>query len=113
MWAAFGARIRLCMKPPVEGIVIFPFTFRTLLESPHRRVRTVVRQFFDNAESRTAVRAVRERIPIPPVCWIKYFAQAIRTNRDIRKNQGGLLPTLFAITNFEPFITLRIEKGAF
>src|ERR1700730_6586388 len=102
--------IWLGMKPAIQRIVIFRFAFRALLESSHRRIRPIVRKLFDDAESGSAIGAVSKRISVPPVLGIKHFPLAIRTDRDIRKNQCGLWSRLVAIPDFDLVVADRVEK---
>ena len=80
------ARIGLGMEAPVARIAVFRRASRTHAETPHRRVRPVVGQSFEDAEPRAAVRAVRERIAVAPVGRIEDLPQAIRTRRQIRQD---------------------------
>src|SRR5262245_13173462 len=54
---ASRTRDRLGMKPPVARIVILTLAIGTEVETPHRRVRPVVRQSLDDAETWTALGA--------------------------------------------------------
>ena len=76
----------------------------------HRRVRTVVRQRFDNRKARPAIRAVRERITKPPIGWIENFAQAIDASRDIGENERCFVAALFAFADFKSVVADCIEE---
>ena len=60
--AANRTRVRLRVKAAVPRIVVFRLARGTHREIFHRGVRAVVRQRFDDAEARAAIRAVGERI---------------------------------------------------
>ncbi len=106
-------RVRLRVKPAVERIVVFHLARGTHLKRLHRGVRPVVGQRFDDAEARTAIRAVRERIPIAAVRRIKNLAQTIGTRRDVRQHQRGLFAAGFARADFESVVAGWIEPRAF
>src|SRR6516225_4385549 len=98
----------LCMEPAISRIIIFFLTASTHLELFHRGVRAIVGEFLDDAEPRTAICAVREWISVSPICWIKYFLQTMRANRDVRKNERGLRACLLAVANFETSVARRV-----
>src|ERR1700739_2571763 len=105
------AGIRLSVKPAVQRIAIFRFACGTLFEASHGRVWAIVRKFLDYTEPRPAVRAVSKRIAISPVRRIQEFTQAIRTSRDVRKNECCLWPRIVAIPNLEALIAGNVEEG--
>ena len=77
-----------------------PGTSRTF----HRSIRPVVRQCFNDAEARSAVRAVRKWIAITSIVRVENVAQAIRARRDVWENQRGLRTALLALANLEAFV---------
>src|ERR1700751_1828010 len=99
------------MKPATQRIVIFRVACGTLFEASHGCVWAIVRKFLDYAESRSAVRAVRKRITISPVRRIQELMQAIRANRDVRKNERCLWAPIVAIPNREALIADDVEEG--
>ena len=76
------------MKPPVQRIVVFRLTLGAHRETSHRGVWPVIRDVAHNRESGSAVGAVDEGIPVSPVASIEHFAEAIGTDRHVRRYQG-------------------------
>ena len=101
------------VKPAVQRIVIFRVACGTLFEASHRCVWAIVRKFLYYAESRPAVRAVSKRIAISPVRRVQEITQAIRANRDVRKNERCLWARIVAIPNLEALIADNVEEGGF
>src|SRR6201985_1028413 len=110
MWSAFGASVRLRVKPAVQGILIFAFALVTHRKFFHRRVRTVVRQRFDNRKPRPAICTVREWVTKPPVARVENFAQAIAASRDIGEDERCFVAALFAFADFKSVVADCIEK---
>ena len=80
---AARAGIGLRMKPPVRRIVVLRLAVRTHREHSHRRVDPVIRYVACDRESRPAVRAVGERIPITPVGGVLDVGEALRAGGQI------------------------------
>ena len=99
--AANRARVRLGMEAAVVWFVVFGPALWTHRERLHRGVRAVVGQRFDDAEARTAIGAVGERITVAAVLGIEDFAQAIRARGDVRQHQRGLVAADFAGADFK------------
>jgi len=80
--------VRLSVKAPVGGIVIFALALRTHWETGHRGLRTIVRNASRDGEPRTAVGAVDEGIAKTAIGRIEKLSQAIwagsRIGRDPR-----------------------------
>src|ERR1700730_8272399 len=106
-----GARIRLGVKSTVTGIMVFARAGRAHGELPHGRVRTVVRQRFEDAETGTAIRAVREWVAVTPVGRFNNVPQAIGAGGDVRQNQDRFWAPLVTEANLEPVVADRVEKG--
>ena len=74
---------RLGVKTPVGRVVVFRPAGRTHRKAGHRRPRPVVGQALDDRPPRAAVRAVGERIVVPPLpgVWIsaRHAAQVARS----------------------------------
>ncbi|MCG3119758.1 MAG: hypothetical protein ALAOOOJD_02269 [bacterium] len=104
------AGIRLRVKTPVGGIVIFGATIQTHRKTFHRGVRTIIRQRRDDRKARTAVGAIGERITIAPVGRIKNFSQTIRTGGNVGQNKSAFLTGFFAVANFKSGVTKGIKK---
>src|SRR3990172_2817037 len=85
-WATFGTCDGLCVKTPVEGILIFRAAFVTEWEIRHGCIRAVVRNAVDDRVARSAIGAVNEWMQIAPVARIKQLAFAIDADGDIRSN---------------------------
>src|SRR5512136_1265405 len=64
---AIRAGIGLRVKAAVTGILVFQAALRAHRERTHRGVDTVVGEGFDDGKTRTAVRAVGERVAVTPV----------------------------------------------
>lgn len=75
---------RLGMEAAVRRIGIFGSAFRAHFELRHGGGGAVVRQVGDDRKTRTAIRAVDERIKIAPVFWVEEFAFAVRAEGNIR-----------------------------
>src|SRR3989338_7552952 len=90
LWLEFRRvlfRSRLGVKSPVSGILVFPLARGAHDESLHRRVRPVIGNAQNDAVPWSAVRAVRERIPEPPIRRIEQFSDALRAGRDVRQDR--------------------------
>lgn len=111
MRAARRTRIRLCVKAPVARVVVFRLTCWTHREFFHRGVRSVVRQGFDDAETRAAVGAIRERITKAPVLRIKNFAQTIGARGDVGQHKRGFAAAGFAGAYFKFFKADGVQPG--
>src|SRR4029453_7256992 len=107
MWTCIGLR----MKTSVLWIAVFGFALRAHHESFHRSIRPIVRQRFDDAEARPAIRAVRKWIAVTSIVGVENVAQAIRTCRDIWEDQGGFRSALLALANFKSLIASWVEQG--
>ena len=111
--AANRARIRLRVKAAVARVVVFGLALRAHREFLHRSVRAVVRQGFDDAEARAAIRAIRERIAVAAVFRIENFAQAIGTGGDVRQHQRGFAAAGFTCADFKLLETDGVEPRGF
>ena len=92
------------METPVHRIVILGLAGRAHLKGCHRGIRAVIGNIADNREAWPAVGAVDEGIVKSPVARIHHLAQAIRTNRNIGRDQGADLGTALAGQNPELLI---------
>src|SRR5690242_9053227 len=101
------------MKASVRRVLIFGLALWAHPKPLHRGMNPVVRKRFDDAEARTAMGAVGEGIPVPPVLRIKNLGPAIRTGGTIRQDQGALGPLLLAGSDFESFMAHGIQPRAF
>ncbi len=61
------------MKTAIKWVTVLASAFITHLELAHRRLCAVVRNVFDNRESRSAVDAIDERITVTAVMWVEQF----------------------------------------
>ena len=84
---AHRAGIRLRMEAAVERVVILGPARRAHHEAAHRGVRPVVGHRVDDAEPRTAVRAVGEGIAIAPIGRVANLGQAIVAGCDVGHHQ--------------------------
>ncbi len=94
-------RIRLRVITAALGIVVFRLTLRAEMKCAHRSIGAIVRQRGDDAEPRSAVRAIDERIAIPAVGKIEQFRAAIRARRKVGQHQCGFVTAGFAVANLE------------
>src|SRR5271167_279354 len=100
------AGVGLGMKAAVQRILVFRKTCRAHGKPRHRRARPVIRNIANNSEARSAVGAIDERIAIAPVIRVEQFAQAVRTYRNIRRNQRMDFLSLVAMNNAEVLIAI-------
>ena len=103
------ACVRLRMKPAVRRIIVLLPAGRAHRESPHGRVRAIVREAFDDRVARPAMCAVDERVPETAIRGIPQFTEAIIAESDIGKDQHGLWTTVVARTDFKRCETGSIE----
>jgi len=81
------AGVGLRMKASISRIIVLTLALGTHAETAHRRRRPVVWDRADNGESRSAVRAVGERVPVAPIMRVKELAEAIGAGGNIRRDQ--------------------------
>ncbi len=86
--SARRARVRLRVEATVGRRVVFRLARRALDERRHAGVRAVVGQFARDRVARSAVRAVRERVPPPPVRRIEHVGEAVGTDARVRRDAG-------------------------
>src|SRR3990172_2581748 len=113
MGTAVGTGIGLGVESAIERVFILVPTLPAHLEFFHRGIRAVVRERFDDCKARAAVRAVGERVEMPPIRRIKDFSPAVGACGDIRKDEGGCLPGTIAVANLEPGESNGVEEGEF
>ena len=80
MRSAFGTGIRLSMKAPIRGVVVFSLAGRTHPKMPHGGPGTVIGNVIDDGVARSAIGAIYKRIQIAPITGIEKLAQAVITN---------------------------------
>src|ERR1051326_4866778 len=113
MRSAIRTGVWLRMETPVARVVIFGLTKPAHDEAFHRSVGAVVGQRLDDAEPRSAIGAVRERIAVAPVGRVEEFAHAVRAGRDVRQHQGAPFAGRAAGANFESLVTRGIQPERF
>src|SRR5689334_2312501 len=88
-------RVRLRVEAAVRRVVILGATLRAHVEVRHGRERTIIRYAAHDRESRTAVRAIDERIAVAAIRRIEQLAEALVTGRtvghDLRTHVRGAL----------------------
>jgi hypothetical protein len=105
------ARVRLRVEPPVPRVLVFPPALGAHAERLHRRVGSIVGKGLDNAETRPAVRAVRERVAAASVLRVENLGEAVGTRSDIGEDGDVLLPRRVARAYLEAFVARGVEEG--
>src|SRR5688572_14429099 len=112
-WPAFGACVRLCMKAAVRRIVILRPARLADPKLFHRRVRPIIRDRLDYRVARTAICAIRKRVPEPAVERVVDLTNAVRADSGIGQNYGDLGTAVFTRKYFEIAGPCRVEKCGF
>ena len=84
---ALGAAVRLRVIAPVAYVAKFALAVRAHGEGRHGRARAVVGHGFYYGEARAAVRAVYERVPVPPVVRVQELPAAVRADADVGRDE--------------------------
>ena len=103
--SAHVAGVGLRVEAPVRGVDVLRAAFRTHLERLHRRGGPVVGQRLDDREARAAVRAVRERVAVPPVRRVGQLREARGARGDVGRDEGEVAawpPTRGSRTTAKP-----------
>jgi hypothetical protein len=75
------------MEAAIPRVLVFLATGGTRREGGHRRPLAVIGQGPDNRVARTTLRAVQERIGVPPIPGITHLGETCRTNCQIRSGK--------------------------
>jgi hypothetical protein len=97
------------MEPAVQRVIVFLPACGTHRESPHRGVRTVVRQTVEDGIPGSAVCTVDEWIPVAAVSGIPQLLQTVIAQGDIRQDQRGPGAGVHAVTDTKVGETGRIQ----
>ena len=107
---AVGTGVGLGVEAAVEGILVFGPAPRAHLERRHRRQGPVVGHSAHDREARPAVRAVRERIAVPPVPRIHHLGETVIARRHIGRDGRIGAPAVLALRDPEARLAGRIER---
>src|SRR5208337_2106453 len=99
--AADLAGVRLGVEAAVARVVVLCLALRAHREHFHRSVRPVVGQGFDDAETRTAMGAIREWITVAAIFWVENFAEAIRAGGNVGQHERRFYAASFAGADFK------------
>ena len=89
------------MKPPIERIFVFLLAFGTERKTRHRCMRPVIRNSSGNGIAGTAIGAIGESVPAPPVLRVSYILNTVGAGRHIGRNQRLRRYTALAGQNFK------------
>ena len=96
------------MESPIRWIPVFAGAVIAHRERVHHRLATVVRKILDDGESRTAIRAVYERVAKSAVFGIEQLPGAVIADTQVGGNQGALLALpLLGETDLEILVALQ------
>ena len=85
--AAHRARIRLCVKAAVGGVIVLALARRTHPKRCHRGQRAVIGNTANDRVARAAVRTVRKGVAVPPVFSGQNLTAAVRTDREVGRDK--------------------------
>ena len=85
--AAHRARIRLCVKAAVGGVIVLALARITHLKRSHRGQRAVVGNAANDRVARAAVRTVRKGVAVPPVFSGQNLTATVRTDRKVGRDK--------------------------
>ncbi len=91
----------LSVETPVFGILVFTDTRIAEWEGRHCGHWPVVREIRDYRESRAAIGAVYERIPVSPVSRVSHLTKAVVAGSDIRRYQNKVFIGVIALEDRE------------
>ena len=104
---ADGARIRLCVKATVGGVVILVLTCGAHPKRSHRGQRPIVGHTANDGVARPAVRAVRKGVAMPPICRREDLTPTVRADRKIGRDERPRRRALRAFQNAKVLLALR------
>ena len=81
------AGVRLGMKAPVEGVIVFCLACRAHRKDAHSRLVPIIRHILDNRKAGTTIGAVGERIAVAPVSGIEELTQTVVTGGGIGRDK--------------------------
>src|SRR5690349_15476866 len=81
---AYRTSVGLGMKTTIGRIFVLMQALRAHGKTSHRGQRAIIGNFPSDGVARPAVRAIRKRVAITPVCRIAEIGQAIGASGDIR-----------------------------
>ena len=108
--SAGGARVGLCMKAPILDPLVLLLAGRAHRERGHRRPGSVVRRVAGDREPRPAVRAVGERISVPPIQRIENLLQARGARGQVWRDGDPTVGRLPALDDRERVEPLRRDR---
>ena len=86
-WPTVGAGHRLRVEAAVRRVVVLRGAGVTQGERLHGRVRAVVGEADRDGETRTAVRAIDERVARPAVGGVEELVETVGAGRDVRRHE--------------------------
>ena len=99
------------VKPAVEGLFVLAAAVGAHVEAPHSGVGAIVGERGDDAETRSAIRAIGEGVGAPPILWVKNLREAFVAGGDIGQHDRGLGAALLAVANRELREAVGLEPG--
>src|SRR4030065_851079 len=107
MWSTYRTCNRLGVKSSIEGILIFFSTLWAHVKGRHRFLWPIIGNVLDDRKTRTTICTINKRISIAPIVRVKEFAEAIRTDTDIRGYGLESIGDWFRMEDFECGKTIR------
>jgi hypothetical protein len=111
MRSTLSTGIGLGVEAAIARVLVFGLASLAHDEAAHGRVGAVVRQGLNDAETRPAVRAVRERITVTPISRLSDILQTISASGIVGENEGGFCPASIARADLERGVPGRFVKG--
>jgi hypothetical protein len=103
--------IRLRVEAAVQRRVVLAPAIGAHPEGRHGGRRAVVRHVAGDGEARSAVGAVRERIPVAAVCRIEDLGEAVHARRQVGGDRDAAIAVLPALDDDESLGRLRGNPG--
>ena len=107
---ARGARVGLRMKAPILDPLVLLLAGRAHRERGHRRLGSVVRRVAGDREPWPAVRAVGERITVPPIHRIENLSQARGARGQVWRDGDPTVGLVHALDDRERVKPLRRDR---
>src|SRR5262245_36250826 len=104
---------RLGVKASIARVVVFACALLAQWEVPHRRVRPIVGQLLNNAETRATLCAIQERIAIAAISRVEELAQTLVTGSEVRHDPRGPRAVWCALPDLELGVACGFEIGRF
>jgi hypothetical protein len=84
---AFLARVGLRMESAVPGVPVFPLAGRAHRKRRHGGVRAIIGHRAGDGKTRTAIRAIDERVEVPAIGRVEHFLSTIIADGDVGRDQ--------------------------